>query len=166
MTTATLPMNTPRRSFASALVTTGFTVALIDGLFASATGLFIPPYATPFRVFRGVASVPFGKEMLTGGTSAALAGILMHICVAFFWSGLFILALRNSSALRAAIKPWPGAIAVAAVYGVSIWLIMTWIVIASMVHQPPNISLKYWVQLAGHIPLVALPMILVNRNRT
>lgn len=59
---------------------------------------------------------------------------------------------------------WPTAILAASVYGVAIWLIMTWIVIPAMVHRPPNLSLKYWVQLAGHIPFVVMPMVLVNRR--
>jgi uncharacterized membrane protein YagU involved in acid resistance len=126
--------------------------------------MFIAPYATPARVFRGVASVPFGKEMLNGGTSAALTGLALHFCVALVWSTLFVVAVRNIAWLRAAIASWPTALLVAAVYGVSIWLIMTWIVIPSMLHRPPNLTLKYWVQLVGHIPFVVGPMLLVNRR--
>ncbi len=153
------------QSFGSALVKTWVAVAVTDALFASSTGMFIAPYATPARVFRGVASVLFGKEMLTGSTGAALTGLAMHFGVALGWSTLFVLAVRNLPWLRAAISSWPTAIMVAAVYGVSIWLIMTWIVIPSMVHRPPNLNLKYWVQLVGHIPFVVGPMILVNRER-
>src|SRR4026207_89724 len=89
----------PRQSFVSAWIRTGLLVALSDGLFASATGILIPPYATPFKVFRGVASVLFGRGALSGGVPMALVGIMMHICVALFWSGLFLLALRNSATL-------------------------------------------------------------------
>ncbi|MEO5590417.1 MAG: hypothetical protein ABIS03_12580 [Gemmatimonadaceae bacterium] len=152
--------------FAGALVRTGLTVALSDGLFASATGMFIAPYATPFRVFRGVASVLFGKQMLDGGIPAALTGIGMHIGVAFFWSGLFLLALRNSAAFREALAHWPRALVIASVYGVSIWLIMSQIVIPSMLHHGPTIGPKYWVQLVGHIPFVVMPMVLLNRRAT
>lgn len=165
MTTVSQSIGTPRQSLLSAWITTGLLVALSDGLFASATGWFIRPRVTPFRVFRGVASVLFGKEALNGGTSTALIGILMHICVALFWSGVFILALRNSGMLREAIQNPSKAFVVAAVYGVSIWLIMSLIVIPVLVHHGPTIGPKYWVQLVGHIPFVATPMILVNRRR-
>ena len=95
----------------------------------------------------------------------ALVGIGMHICVALFWSGLFLLAVRNSSALAAAVQSWPRSILLAAVYGPSIWLIMSLIVIPAMVHRPPTIGAKWWVQLVGHIPFVVGPMILANRKR-
>src|SRR5215213_4555585 len=101
----------------SAWIRTGLLVALSDGLFASATGVLIKPYATPFRVFRGVASVLFGRSALDGGVPMALAGIGIHICVALFWSGLFLLAIRNSDALRETLRSWPKSVMVAAVYG-------------------------------------------------
>ena len=166
MATIAQDLTLPRQSFVSAWIRTGLLVALSDGLFASATGVLIPPYATPFRVFRGVASVLFGRGVLTGGAPMALVGIMMHICVALFWSGLFLLALRNSAALRDAIQSWPTAILVATVYGLSIWLIMSLIVIPTMVHRPPTIGTKWWVQFIGHIPFVVGPMILANRRTT
>jgi hypothetical protein len=153
-----------QQSFGSALVKTWLFVAVSDACFASATGVLIAPYASPARVFKGVASVLFGKDMLAGGAGAALTGLAMHFGVALFWSALFVTAVRNSSVLSRAIASWPTAILVASIYGVSIWLIMTWIVIPSMVHRPPNLSVKYWVQLVGHIPFVVMPMVLVNRR--
>jgi uncharacterized membrane protein YagU involved in acid resistance len=152
-------------SFVRDAFRTGIFVALSDGLFASLTGL-IPPHATPFRIFRGVASVLLGKAALTGGTATALIGIAMHFGVALFWSTLFVLALQNSAGLRAAIQKWPAALLVAAVYGPVIWVIMSLVVIPAMVHRPPTINFKWWIQFIGHIPFVAGPMILVNRNRT
>ena len=155
----------PRTTFLSDVVRTGLVVAVSDGLFASATGMFIAPYATPFRVFRGVASVVFGRAVLNGGVPWALVGIAMHICVAMFWSGVFILALRNSALIRDAIQSWPTAILVAAIYGPFIYLVMTMIVIPAFLHRPPTIGTKWWVQLIGHAPFVVMPMILMNRNR-
>ena len=145
-------------------IKTGVAVAVSDGLFASATGMWIKPYATPFRVFRGVASVLFGKGALDGGTPMALVGMLMHLGVALFWSGIFIVALQNSDKLRSAIQSAPGAIAVALVYGMTIWLIMSLIVIPTMLHRPPSITTKWWVQLFGHPLFVVTPMILLNRK--
>ena len=145
-------------------IKTGVAVAISDGLFASATGMWIKPYATPFRVFRGVASVLFGKGALDGGTPMALVGLGMHLCVALFWSGLFILALQNSAKLREMIQSAPTAIVVALVYGITIWLVMSLIVIPTLLHRPPNITTKWWVQMFGHPLFVVTPMILVNRR--
>jgi hypothetical protein len=103
---------------------------------------------------------------LDGGTPMALVGMLMHLSVALFWSGLFILALQNSDKLRSTIESAPGAVAVALVYGMSIWLIMSLIVIPTLVHRPPNITTKWWVQLFGHPLFVVTPMILLNRRLT
>jgi hypothetical protein len=166
MATLTRPIARVRQGTGSVLVTTWLLVAVTDALFASATGWFIPPHVTPARVFRGVASVPLGTSALDGGASTALIGLGLHFCVALFWSTLFVLAVRNSWWLRDSLDTWPRRILVATIYGMSIWLIMTWIVIPSMLHRPPNLTLKYWVQLVGHIPFVAGPMILVNRRTT
>lgn len=153
------------QSTGSALVKTWLAVAVTDALFASATGMFIPPVATPARVFRGVASVLLGEGALDGGATTALIGLAMHFGVALFWSTLFVLAVRNIPWVRESLESWPRALLLATIYGVSIWLIMTWIVIPSMLHRQPTLSTKYWVQLGGHIPFVVGPMILVNRRR-
>ena len=164
---ATIAHETPsgRSDVLSAWLQTGLAVAISDGLFASATGMFIAPYATPLRVFRGVASVLLGKEALNGGLTTGLIGIGLHFCTAMFWSAVFLLALRSSSMLRNAIRQWPGALLVASVYGPSIWLFMSLLFIPAMLHRPPTIGAKWWVQLVGHIPFVVMPMILVNRKR-
>jgi hypothetical protein len=166
MATLTRPLAGQREGVRSVLVKTWLLVAVTDALFASATGALIPPTVTPARVFRGVASVLFGKTALDGGATTALIGLAMHFGVALFWSSLFVFAVHNSWWLRDALKTWPSRILLAVVYGVSIWLIMTWIVIPSMLHKPPTLSLKYWVQLVGHPLFVVGPMIFVNRRST
>jgi hypothetical protein len=148
----------------SRLLKTGLLVAISDAIFASLTGMFIPPIATPARVFRGVASVLLGKSALTGGTTTLLIGLAMHLCVALFWSGIFLIALNQSEALRKAIQTPSGALLIAIVYGITIWLVMTWIVIPSQLHRPPTLSTKYWVQLVGHPLFVVGPMIFAWRT--
>lgn len=153
-----------KRPILPVLIRSGLAVGVTDGLFASATGILIAPYATPFRVFRGVASVVFGKDALNGGTPMALVGIGMHFLTATFWSLVFILIVRSSRLIRETIMTWPGALLVAAIYGPAIWLFMSLVFIPAMLHRPPTIGLKWWVQLIGHMPFVALPMVLVNRS--
>jgi hypothetical protein len=149
----------------SALIKTWLSVAITDALFASAVGAMVTPHATPPRIFRGVAAVLLGRPALDGGLGTAAIGLAIHFGVALFWSSVFVLAVRNWSWLRQQLARWPRAIAVASVYGVSIWLIMTWLVIPAMIHRPPTFGLRYWIQLVGHIPFVALPMVVVNRQR-
>ena len=145
------------------LIKSGLFVALSDGLFASATGILIKPYATPFRVFRGVASVLFGPAALNGGTPVALLGICMHIITATWWSFVFIMILRTSRTVRDAIMTNSGAVLVALIYGPLIWIFMSRVFIPLMVHKTAPIGTKWWVQLVGHALFVVGPMIAVNR---
>lgn len=165
MTTVSVTIAGDSRSFRAALIRTGLLVAAVDGMFASVVSVTVPPLSSPLRLFQGVASVLLGREALSGGLATGAIGVLMHIGVAFFWSGVFMLAIRSSDALRDSLRSWPRALAIAAVYGMSIWLIMSLVVIPSMVHRPPTIGPRYWVQLLGHIPFVAMPMVLANRHR-
>jgi len=165
MSTAAIPMTTRDNSLLTAIIKTGLAVGVSDGIFASLTGMLIPPVVTPLRVFRGVASVLIGKQALDGGLPAGLLGIGMHFFVATFWSTLFVLAIRYSPTLRDAINSNAKALLVAAVYGMGIWMFMSLVFIPAMVHRPPTITTKWWVQLIGHIPFVVGPMILVNRDK-
>ena len=159
----TIPATDQRQYFVPALIKTWLLVAATDGLFASVASLTVPPLSNPLRVFQGVASVLLGKEALNGGYTTGAIGLLMHFGVALFWSAVFLLAIRNSTTLRNMLATGWGAFAIAAVYGMSIWLIMSLGVIPALVHRPPNITMRWVVQLIGHIPFVAGPMVLANR---
>ena len=71
-----------------------------------------------------------------------------------------------ASAVSVTVPPLSnGAFAIAAVYGMCIWLTMSLGVIPALVHRPPKFTLRWVVQLIGHIPFVAGPMVLLNRRR-
>ena len=40
-----------------------------------------------------------------------------------------------------------------------VWMVMSLIVIPALVHRPPTIGIRWWVQLIGHIPFVGLPIV-------
>jgi hypothetical protein len=164
MATVAIPDSAPRSIALGTLIRTWLFVAVSDMLFASALGMFVPPRVTAARVFQGVASVLFGKQALSPDGHWALVGLAMHFGVALFWSSIFLFVLLRSAAVRTAIRDGKGFL-VAALYGPAIWLIMSLLVIPAMVHHWPTIGLKYWVCLLGHIPFVAMPMVLVNRER-
>jgi hypothetical protein len=111
-----------------------------------------------------VASVALGRQALQGGLRSSAIGLLIHFGVALFWSALFVFAVRRSRWVRSSLSRWPRAVLLACVYGVFIWLAMTWMVIPAMTHRPPRLGAGYWLQLLGHIPFVALPMVLINRR--
>jgi len=56
-------------------------------------------------------------------------------------------------------------LAIAAVYGPLIWLVMSLAVIPMLTHRPPAINLRWCVQFFGHIPFVALPIVALIGGR-
>ncbi|HKV12048.1 MAG TPA: hypothetical protein VJ725_28140 [Thermoanaerobaculia bacterium] len=140
----------------SRLVRAGLLTGLIDGLFASVQSFLSGSTVT--TLFQRVASTLLGPEALEGGTRTALIGVLMHFGVAFFWSAVFLLLAQKSAWIRRVLASRYGAVKVASWYGPMIWLVMSLIVIPLLVHRPPTITSRWWVQLIGHFPFVGLPI--------
>jgi hypothetical protein len=141
------------RLFRAALVT-----GVTDGLFSSVLAAFFYG-STVTRLWQGVASVLLGAAALDGGTRTAVIGVLMHFGVAFGWSVVFLLFVLSSSWIRGVLASPYGVIGVAAVYGPLIWIVMSMAIIPLLTHRPPTINIRWWVQLVGHIPFVALPIV-------
>ena len=153
--------------FARRLLRAGSLTAAVDGTFACVLALIYGGTIT--RLWQGVASTLLGPDALTGGTRTALVGVLMHIGVAFTWSAVFILLLQSSAWLRAVRNSPMGILKIASVYGPFIWMVMSLIVIPAMVHRPPSITVRWWVNFFGHIPFVAVPILIgagAMRNRS
>lgn len=140
------------------LTRAGLLTGVSDGLFASVLSVFFFG-STLSRLWQGVASTLLGKAAFDGGTRTALIGLLMHFGVAFGWSAVFLFVVMRSQQVRRVLASPYGVLKVAAVYGPFIWLVMSLIVIPLLLHRPPTITIRWWVQLIGHIPFVALPMI-------
>ncbi|HSL22018.1 MAG TPA: hypothetical protein VK886_10820 [Vicinamibacterales bacterium] len=140
------------------LARAGFLTAIIDGLFSSALSVLFYG-STVARLFQGVASTLLGREAFDGGTVTALLGVLMHVGVAFGWSAVFLFLLVRSSWIRRLLGSPHGVIKVAAVYGPSIWLVMSLAVIPLLTQRPPTIGLRWLIQLLGHFPFVGIPIV-------
>jgi hypothetical protein len=140
------------------LLFAGLLTALSDGLFATVQSVFF--YDSTFaRLWHGVASVLLGPSAFQGGTRAVVIGLLMHVLVAFTWSAIFIFVVLRWGAVRRVLASPYGVVKIAAVYGPFIWMVMSLVVIPALVHRPPNVSLRWLYQLAGHFPFVGLPMV-------
>lgn len=100
-----------------------------------------------------------GPDAYQGGTRTALLGVLMHFGVAFAWSAIFLLLVWRSERLRNILHSRFGILKVASVYGPLIWMVMSLAVIPALVHRPPTISARWWIQLLGHIFFVGLPIV-------
>lgn len=130
----------------------GLLTGIVDGLFSSVLAEFFYGSSVQ-RLFKGVASVPFGAS------ATWPAGILLHFCVAFFWAGVFAIVYARSQAIRRA-----NLLATAAVYGPLVWMAMSLVVIPLLAHRPPSITVRWWIQFFGHMVFVGLPIVAVVRG--
>jgi len=144
------------RHAASRFILAGLVTAVSDGLFACV--LSVANNSTITRLWQGVASVLLGRSAFDGGTRTALIGVLMHVAVAFTWSGVFLLLVMRSEWLRLILQTRAGVVKVAVVYGPLVWLVMSLAVIPLLVHRPPNINPRWWIQLIGHAVFVGFPI--------
>jgi hypothetical protein len=143
-------------------VRAGLLTGVTDGLFSSILAACFYG-STVTRLWQGVASVPFGAGALDGGTGTAAIGLAMHFGVAVAWSAVFLALALTSSWLRGIIASPYGALAVASVYGPIVWMTMSLVLIPLFTNRPPAINFRWWVQFVGHIPFVALPIVLSSR---
>ena len=148
----------PRRPGLADLVRTGLLIGVVDGLFSSLLNVFAY-HSTVARLFQGVASVLLGPTAFEGGWHTAGIGLLMHFGVAFTWSAVFLFLVLRWSRVRDLLSSTAGIVTVAAVYGPLIWMVMSLIVIPALVHRPPAITMRWWIQLLGHAPFVGLPIV-------
>ena len=146
------------RSTLARLVRAGLLTGVSDGLFSSVLAAAFY-HSTVQRLWQGVASTLLGRAALDGGTRTALVGLLMHFGVAFGWSTVFLLVVLRSGWIRGLLTTRFGVLKVAALYGPFIWMVMSLAVIPLLLHRPPAITARWWIQLIGHIPFVALPIV-------
>jgi hypothetical protein len=153
----TQPVSSSNRSALSRVVRAGLLTGVTDGLFSSVLSVAFY-HSTVTRLFQGVASVLLGPAAFNGGVQTAAIGVLMHFGVALGWSAVFLVLLDRSRSLQNRLRSTGGVVAVAAVYGPFIWLVMSLLVIRLLLHRPPTITVRWWVQLIGHFPFVGLPI--------
>lgn len=157
MTTTAVQL-TAYQSNRARLIRAWLLTAVIDGLFASVLSAVFYQ-STVARLWQRVAGTLIGSGALDGGAGTVLLGLVMHLCVAFAWSAVFLLLVRQSLWLRDVVSSRYGVLKVAAFYGPAIWMVMSLAVIPVFTQQWPAITFRWWVQFFAHIPFVALPMV-------
>lgn len=140
------------------LARAGLLAAITDGLFSSILATFFY-HSSVTRLFQGVASTLLGKGAFEGGTPTALLGVLMHVGVAFSWSAVFLFLVLRLRWVRDLLSSRYGVVKVASVYGPFIWMVMSLAVIPLLLHRPPAINVRWWIQLIGHFPFVGIPIV-------
>ncbi|MEZ4416374.1 MAG: hypothetical protein R3E10_11570 [Gemmatimonadota bacterium] len=149
-------------SFLTRLVRTGLLLGLVDGTWALVLTAFYG--RPPFSVFRGVAATVFGPEMMEAGARGALIGLTMHFLVAFTWSLVFIALETRSAWLRRLLATTRGTLAVGAVLGPLIWLVMSGVVIPVFTGNPLAATKRWLIQLVGHAVFVGQPIVWAARR--
>jgi hypothetical protein len=146
------------RGVMARLLRAGLLTAVVDGLFSST--LSVAAYgSTVLRLFQGVASVLLGADALRGGLRTTVIGVLMHVLVAFTWSAVYLFLVLRWAWIRGLLSSPYGVLKVAALYGPFIWMAMSLVVIPILVHRPPTITARWWIQWFGHIFFVGIPIV-------
>ena len=145
------------------LVRAGLLTAAVDCAFATVLTVFFFD-GTFVRLWQGVASVPLGRDALDGGLRTMWIGLGLHLCVAFWWSAVFLYLVMRLPVVRRVLGSPLGILKVAAVYGPFVWLAMTCLVIPLFTKRMPAFGVRWWVQLLGHVPFVALPITWIARR--
>lgn len=142
----------------SRLVRAGLLTGVTDGTFSSVLSVVFYG-STVSRLFQGVAAVLLGSAAFDGGTPTALLGLLMHFGVAFGWSAVFLFLVMRWPWTRGLLASPYGVTKVASLYGPFIWAVMSLVVIPVLLHRPPALGTRWWIQLIGHIPFVGIPIV-------
>jgi hypothetical protein len=153
-----IPYPTSGSDLVSRFLLAGLLTGIIDGLFSSVLSVAFYDSTVP-RLFKGVAAVLLGGDAVNGGASIVAIGILMHFGVAFGWSAVFLFLIMRWSKVRAVLASPYGAVKIAALYGPFIWMFMSLVVISILLHRPPTITNRWWIQFIGHFPFVGLPIV-------
>jgi uncharacterized membrane protein YagU involved in acid resistance len=77
---------------------------------------------------------------------------------------VFLLLVLRSRWIRDLLVSPYGPAKVGALYGPLVWIAMSLVVIPLLVHRPPTIGARWWVQLIGHIPFVGIPIAAASRG--
>jgi hypothetical protein len=146
------------RSPLSRLIRAWLLTSVVDAIFSSVlVGVFYG--STVARLWQGVAATVLGPSSFEGGARTVAIGLLMHAGVAFAWSAVFLALFERFAGIRRVVRSPGGVLKVAAVYGPCIWLVMSFLVIPTLVHRPPTLNYRWFIQLIGHIPFVAVPIV-------
>jgi hypothetical protein len=146
------------RTAASRVVRAGLLTGVTDGLFSSVLSVAFY-HSTVTRLFQSVAATLLGPGAVGGGLTPLVFGLLMHFGVALGWSAVFLFLLDHSSLIRRLLRSPYGTVKVAALYGPTVWMVMSLVVIPLLLHRPPGITPRWWIQFFGHIPFVGLPIV-------
>ncbi|MBS2021199.1 MAG: hypothetical protein JST92_02235 [Deltaproteobacteria bacterium] len=150
-----------------ALIASGLTLAVLDGLFASTFfALMNGRTPNPKRLFQAIASSLLGPDSFEEGFASMALGVCLHVSVAFAWSAIFFIALRQSERLRALLGSLAAAIAFALVYGACIWPFMNNAFMLLTRSTPMPWGTNYVYMWLAHAIMIGPLIVLIQRAMT
>lgn len=123
---------------------------------------WLPRGVAPSRVLQSVAGGLLGRNAMSGGAATAALGLFLHFAIMCVIVTVFVLASRRWPMLAPrALLP---AIGCGVIYGVVVYLAMTYVVVplsASPIRAP---AMRQFVEgIAVHIVCVGVPIVLIAR---
>jgi len=159
MTTASLPLATTDRAFATRVLRAGLTVGVLDAIAATTFATLVRGTFAPGAVWRGVARALLGDAAVNGGVPVALFGLAMHFGVALGWATVYGLAYRRLAALHAATRTAIGASLTGAIYGGLVWSMMSLVVVPLTLAPRGTPFTRNWFLMLGiHMLVVGQPI--------
>ena len=148
------PVHANRSRALPAIFWAGFTCGLMD--ISAAFITWWPKGILPSRILKGIASGLLGPDAYNGGWPTAALGLALHFFIAFSAATVFYLASRKLSYLT------QHPVLSGALYGVSVYLVMYWIVmpLSRYRHRPFTLS-STTIAIVTHIIGVGLPISLI-----
>ncbi|WP_448702841.1 hypothetical protein ACFGVR_10845 [Mucilaginibacter sp. AW1-3] len=149
------------KSKASVAVTVlwcGLLVGTLDILAAFANA-YVSFDVGPTRVLKYIASALFGAAAITGGTDMVIIGLLMHYCIAYFFTALYFFLYPRLGGIT------QNNILLGVMYGLFIWLLMNLIVVPftkiphSHMHIPQTV-----INILILIVMIGVPLSIITNN--
>lgn len=130
----------------------GVLVGTLD-ILAALVDYYVATHKNPIVIFKFIASGLLGQVAFAGGTGIILLGILLHYCIAIFFTGLFFI-LYSKLPIMAANRLVSGLL-----YGIIIGLVMNFIVVPlSFTPKMPYTVFKVLKAILILVGMIGLPL--------
>jgi hypothetical protein len=147
----------PSSDIAGSIALGALAVGVLDGL--DAVIVWALRGVGPARVFQGIAAGLLGPEARSLGAPAALLGVAIHFFIATVVVAVLVLATRARPRLLR--RP----LVTGALYGVGVWLVMSFAVVPLAFDRAPRLSAVMVANgLFAHVFLVGLPAVWAARR--
>jgi hypothetical protein len=137
-----------------------FAAGLLAGVLdiSAAFITWAPQGVPPVTILQGIASGLLGPQAFKEGTTSALLGGAIHFLIAFSAAAVFYVASRKIDFMTR--RP----ILAGVLYGVSVYVVMYWIVMPLAKMHPAHTFTRSIVAIVTHMVCVGLPISLMVRR--